>query len=354
MVKLKHIALAEAVIIIVLLGIIIRMTFYSPSENVQQDSSNPHGVRLLSNRIYSRILEPGSFLIMNFVPLRNNMIDFITKNKLDISVYVRNLKSGGGFVINEQKKFFPASLTKVLVAILVMKKIEKGDLSLDTLIDINESDRVDTAGTLYMSPEKRLPVRTLLKYMLSDSDNTALRTLQRYTDQEDKFLIMNYLNFYIDRNMDKKDLEEDTEHNVVTPRSIYNLFSSLYLSTILQPAHSEFLLSLLIDTDFDIKTVAELPDTVTVAHKFGANYTNNKKNFHDCGIMYIHPKDVKLFYCIMSQDMYKETASKTIGLLVQAIYSYTLDVRNKFDYYKTNLYESKILEKKDGKREAYN
>ena len=115
---------------------------------------------------------------------------------------------------------------------------------------------------------------------------------------------------------------------------MYNIFSSLYLSTILQPQHSEFILSTLTDTVFNIEKSAKLPDDVTIAHKFGARYNDDQKIFHDCGIMYIHSKGMKLFYCIMTENLDNNIARKEIGKIVRAVYSYSLDARNNFDYYK--------------------
>ena len=165
--KLKHIALAEAVIIILLSGIIIKMSL--------EKSPSLHRERLLSSRVYSKLLEPGSLLVVNFAPLKDYLEGYIAKNNLNISVYTENLKSGASFGINEEKEFLPASLTKVLVAILIMRKVERKELNLDTLIDIKDSDRMNSAGTLYLRPEKQLPLKVLLQYMLSESDNTYIR-----------------------------------------------------------------------------------------------------------------------------------------------------------------------------------
>ena len=334
MFKLKHIALAEAVLIIVLLGMIAKMAFLSPNENFQKKPLRADREQLLSSRVYSKILEPGSFLLVDFTLLKDRLTEYITENKYDISVYVENLKSGSSFGINERKAFLPASLNKVLLAILVMRKVERKELNLDAMMDIHESDRTDTAGALYLRPEKRLPLKDLLKYMLNESDNTAFNILRRYVDTKDTSFIIKYTGYPIGKGIGVMNLGTDSENSRITPKSMYNIFSSLYLSTILQPQHSEFILSALTDTAFDIEKLAQLPDDVTVAHKFGVRYTSGEKLFHDCGIMYIHSKEMRLFYCIMTENLDKDTATEALGEIVRAVYFYRLDARNKFDHYK--------------------
>ena len=256
-----------------------------------------------------------------------------------MSVYVENFKSGAGFGINEKDGYLPVSITKVLVAIVIMRAIERGDLTLDTMVDIKDSDKLDTSGTLFLNAEKKMPLRALLRYMLHESDNTALRVLKRYVNPEDKMLISNYIGYYSGQNAGQPDTDEEDAHSLVTPKAIYNLFSSLYLSTILKPEHSEFILSSLVDSVFDIKRLAELPEDVTVAHKLGARYTQDARCFHDCGIMYIHSTDMRLFYCIMSKDLDEQTAMNTTAWFLKAIYSFSMNSRDTFDSYKAKFLE---------------
>ena len=339
MFKLKHLAIIEGVIILLLLGIVIKTTHDTKRETLQGYPVPVNNIGLLSPRVYSKILEPGSLTLINFAQLRKSIADYITKSDLNAAVYVENFKSGASFGINERKGYSPASLSKVLIAIFIMKKVEKKELSLDTMIDINESDRTESAGTLYLRLEKKLSLRVLLRYMLNESDNTALKTLERYTSQDDRVFVMNYIGYYGTEGYENSLMSEDNNASLVTPKLMYNIFSSLYLSSILQPEHSEFILSALVDTVLDINKIAGLPDTVVVAHKFGSRYTENRKFFHDCGIMYIRPKNMRLFYCIMTKDLDKVKAVDTIGLIVHAIYSYSVDLRDKFDYYRAKLYE---------------
>ncbi|MBI2653458.1 serine hydrolase [Candidatus Woesearchaeota archaeon] len=323
-IKLKGVVIFEAIIIVVLLVVVIN----SYANKIKIENQSKEG--LLSPRIYSGVLESKSFLIVNFAPLKEKIQSYIVKNNYNVSVYVENLRNGAFTGVNERTGFFPTSLNKLPVAILIMRKIENGELSFDTKLEITDFDRRESFGTLYKTKEKELPLRILLEKLLKESDNTALSVLLRQLDTQDLQLILDYYGFDIELDYEKR--QKGTNLNLITPKAISNLFISLYFSTILEPKNSEYLLSLMKETVFDIKKIANLPDDVKVVHKFGENYYGTERFFHNCGIMYI--SETRIFYCIMTKDLNEEEAVETIGFIVNEIYTYVEGTREKLDTYK--------------------
>lgn len=314
MIKLKWVVIFEAVIILILLAFIIYSHY----------NKNPNPEGLLSQRIYAGLIEPKSFMIITFAPLKEKIQAFITQNNQNVSVYVENFRNGAFMGINEKTGFFPTSLNKLPVAILIMKKIEQGELNFDSMIKLNEENRVESYGDLYKSEKNEFPLRFVLEKMLKESDNTALSMLLDQLNLDDLQFLLDY--YDIDIKVHKtKGIEED----LITPKAMSNLFRSIYFSTVLNPEDSEYLLSLLTSTTFDIKTIAKLPDNVKVTQKFGVNYYNNNQFFHDCGIIYID--ESRIFYCVMTKDLSEEEATKTIGLAVNEIYNYVVDAKAKFE-----------------------
>ena len=57
-----------------------------------------------------------------------------------------------------------------------------------------------------------------------------------------------------------------------------------------------------------------------IAQKFGAEYVEDKKYFHSCGIMYIN--DSRVFYCVMTKDLNQSKAVVTAGYMINRIYYY--------------------------------
>ena len=328
----KYLALIEFFVILALLAVVVIGNQNKKALEVPCYLKEINSTGLLSKRIYSGILEPKSLLILNFDPLRDELEEYINKKNISASVYVENLRDGASFSINENKAFLPASLNKLPVAIIIMKKIERRELSLNTMIEIMDSDRTDTFGQLYKTKEKKLPLHVLLNSMLKESDNTAFRALRRQIKDEDLQFLLGYLDYYINT-IDSKTVRKGyNENDFVSVNSIYNLFSSLYLSTVLNPKDDEYILSLLTDTVFDIKKIAHLPEDVVVAQKFGAEYEENLSYFHDCGIMYFG--ESRVFYCIMTENLSQQDAINFIGFTVNLIHKYFLDIRAELDSYK--------------------
>lgn len=324
----QKIIITQSIIILVLAGTMIYGLFGSSNSfNLDYSYRNQQTTGLLSPRVYSGLLPPQSYLIFNLKPLQKDLQEYITSNNLGVSLYVVNLRDGVSIGINGTKEFDPASLNKLPVAILIMKKVETGELDLDTQIEIEDEFIDENSGTLYKRGVSSLSVKELLHYMLSESDNTATRVLLNEISFEEMEELSTYLNYY---NPSLYANPPSSSNNVfiVTPKSTYNLFASLYLSTVLEPEHSEYILSELTNTSFDIQKFAKIPEDVVIAQKYGSYYANGEKMFHSCGIMYID--DSRLFFCIMTENLDINEAHNVIGIIVNKIYQFIVETKKNY------------------------
>ena len=322
-IKLKWVVIFQAVAIVLLLALSVNL-YYQHTKI--KSGFNVNG--LLSTRIYSGLLEPKSFLIVNFAPLKTELNEYIKSNDVNVSIYVENLRNGAYMGIDERTGFFPGSLNKLPIAILIMKQVEEGKLSMDTMLEIKDSDRTDSSGELYKTKDTSLPLEVVMEKMLKESDNTALRVLLRYIDLNDLQFMLDYygLDISVDYGRDHVDL--------ITPKAMSGLFLSLYFSTVLEPKNSEYLLSLPTETDFNIKEIAGINENVVIAHKFGVHYYSGNRYFHDCGIIYIDEK--RVFYCIMTKDLEEDKAVATMGFALNRIYTYMKDTDSLLGSYRKN------------------
>jgi len=280
------------------------------------------GKFLLSPRVYAGIIPPKSYLIFNFGPLKKEIEDYLNENNLNVSVHVENLRDGASFGIRSNKAYPAASLNKLPLAILILRKIESGKLSLNTNLSILNEDRDASSGSLYSKKIDWLSVKELLYYMLSESDNTATAVLERQATKEELIKLSDYIDFYFN-NLDKE--EFPLKITEITAKKVSNIFSSLYLSTLLEPEDSELILSHLKNTSFDIKKYANLPDEVTVVQKHGFHYLDDGSFFHSCGIIYV--KDSRFGFSIMTSGIDRDGVPLVIGKIVNKLYNFILEGR---------------------------
>ncbi len=321
--KLKTIAITELIIILVLATVICFQLIINNGSRTTagQEQSYP----LLSKKIESGALPEKSYAVTNFAPLRADLEVYIAQSGNNISVYVENLRNGAYMGIDERAGFTPASLSKIPLAILIMKKVEAGQLKLDTPLEIQESDKRDTFGTLYQTKEKTLPLDIVLEKLLRESDNTALNVLLHYVSSEDIDFIQDY--YGLDIRLDFPEYEQQNRSHTISAKSLSSLFLSLYYSTVLEARSSSYLLSLMQDTAFDVEELAQLPENVKISHKFGQYELNDTVLFHDCGIMYID--EGRFFYCIMTKGENMDSLLKDTQVIVNHIYQYIDFTRGK-------------------------
>lgn len=315
----KWIIAIETIALIVLLLIF----FHAP----QIPATAAHEVNhtgLLSPRVYEGILEPQSYLIVNYAPLRRELEEYTSLQNGTISVYVVNLRDGASMSINAQQGFIPASMSKVPVAILIMKKVEEGELSMNTLIPIQDSDRVEYSSTLYNTTASQLPLHTLIEKVLQESDNTAFKILLRYIEDDDNKILLNYWGFF-----NPESAHPAIPGSLITARSVYGVFSSLYLSTILEPQDSEYILGLLTNTVFDVGKIAQIPPEVRIAQKYSAWEQGDQTVFHSCGIMY--PSEMKIFYCVMTEGFSEKEGVTHVATILNKIYRYSVETRRELN-----------------------
>ncbi len=321
----KTIILVELLLILGLLFWVF-MLYHDQSTNASSENVN---YSLLSPRINANLLQPNSYLVMNYDPLEEEFRTFIEQNNLSMSIYVENMRDGAAMSINGHRTYLSGSMGKLPIAIMIMERVQRGELSLDTNLSILEEDKDSYSGNFYQENVTEAPVSLLLSKMLQESDNTALYVLVRNTDPNDYVLLLEKYYGYYDQSLP----DEDTE-NVVNPISMYNMYSSLYLSTVLDAENSQYLLELLSNTTFPIHEIAQIPSDVIIAQKYGVRYDGDNQYFHDCGIMYID--DMRVFYCIMTEDLDPETGELVVGQVVNRIYTYSLEKRDELDEYAQN------------------
>lgn len=224
-----------------------------------------------------RDLVPQEHFIVNIQPLRDGLNEIVNNvSDAEVGLYFEFLNTGANISINEQTRFWPASLIKMPTAMAVMKKIERGEWKLSNELVMFLEDRDERYGDLYKKPAgTKFTIEELLKELLINSDDSAHRILIRNLDGE---------NF--DEIIDGLGMGQlyDEDYNI-TAKEYSRIFRSLYTSSFLKREYSQTLLKWLSETPFNRWLGSAIPTDIVFSHKIGENDREN--TYLDSGIVYV-------------------------------------------------------------------
>lgn len=292
--------------IIVNVGLLTRLG--KSNEKLPQENGD-HPFPYLSKRIF---MQNQNDIIINFVPLRNAVRNYVEKQNVEIGVYFEYLPSGTSIGINDRMEVRFASLIKLPVVMAVYKDMEKGDLKKDTILTVSEENVHKGFGELWKKGAgTKITVKEAIDLSIKESDNTALRALVSALPKgaiEDVF--------------DNLDITIDTGlgYPIISPKNYSSILRSLYLSSYLQYEDSNEIIDLLTNTKFNDKIPAGVSQGIKVAHKIGLFELGEKMNvFSDCGIIYAPNRPYSLCIMVKSDE---DSSRNHMVHISQMIYGY--------------------------------
>lgn len=219
--------------------------------------------------------------IVNLEALRKD-VNQIAKDfgEEKVSVYLEFLNTGANISINKENYIWPASLTKLPVAMAVMKKIENGEWQLGNELVLMPGDANQMSGDA-TNPLSEYPVGTrftiekLLEELLIKSDNTAYYILLRNIHQDELKTVI--LDIGIESLF--------SEDGQISAKEYSRIFRTLYTSSFLKRENSQYILELLNRSIFTEFLSHGVPDEVDFPHKYGQDDQNMA--YSDSGIVYI-------------------------------------------------------------------
>lgn len=185
--------------------------------------------------------------------------------------------------LNGNQRFPMQSVYKFPIGMAVLAQVDQGKLKLDQKFRIESSDIVQSSRILdEKSQGMEFSLAELLKYMISESDNTACDVLLRLIGGPK--VVTQYLrdlgvNDIVVANTEKE-LGQNTTvqyRNYATPDATVVLLSTLYEGKGLSKSSQALLLRLMTETTTGPKRIKGLLPTGTiVAHKTGTSSTVNR------------------------------------------------------------------------------
>ncbi len=265
-------------------------------------------------------MQTEDFLVQQQLNNRNygELKDLISKQINNYSngfygFYFEDLNTGASIGINEKSKFMPMSLFKIPVMMIVLKKVQEGEISFDKKIILNYNDIDNKFGDLASKGVGyKISVKDLIEIMIKESDNTASMALMNNFIEESDYIDLIGL----------VGVSPSSENIEISPKQYSNLFRSLYYSTYLRRSFSELALTLLSDTKYNSQLPAGIPDNIEISHKIGISIEAGY--YHDCGIVY-KPGNPYLI-CVMSEGVNQDEADVMISEISKIVYNFIKNV----------------------------
>lgn len=194
----------------------------------------------------------------------------------DLSIYVKNLRTGKTVSINADTIFPTASIVKVPILLGIMDKMEKGELKYEQELVYKDSllyEGSDILGS-FKSGEK-IALKKVLMLMLSTSDNTASLWLQSLAGTGVRINeILDSLGLKSTRVNSRTPGRENNRTQYgwgqTTAREMGNLFEKIYRNEIFSPAACERMMRCLGRNFWDDVALSQIPPNLEVFSKNGA------------------------------------------------------------------------------------
>jgi beta-lactamase class A len=240
-----------------------------------------------------------------YADIKQKIVDYINEEKAahnvtSASVYVRIYNTHGEwFCINADEQYHASSLFKLPILIAFAKMAELNPAILDQKVQFNQPDYAEL-NQKYISkklvPGQVYTIRELLKYLIAYSDNHALHLLYNYHNPAIYKKVFTDLDLPYHENASSGPITVKVKEYSVLLRVLYN---GSYLST----QSSEFALDLLSQSDFKYGIKQGIPDSVTIAHKFGEYFTPTEAQLHESAVIYTSKHNYIITVMTKGKDM---------------------------------------------------
>ena len=214
--------------------------------------------------------------------LRQRIEQIISTKKADVGVSILNLENGDTLSINGNKHYPMISVFKFHIALTVLDKVDKGELSLNQKLYIKRSELLDDTWSPFRKkfPEGNLTInlKEALEWMIIYSDNNlcdilirligGVKTVENFIDNQD-FIIKN----------DEEGMHQNWDAqflNTTSPNFSNQLLNNLLKNKLLTMESSKFLYETMVSTSVGQNRIkGKLPTKTEVAHRTGSSFTND-------------------------------------------------------------------------------
>lgn len=235
---------------------------------------------------------PQGDYVISLNPLRDYLNQIAAQYPNNVSVYYEQLNSGANTSANANLRLFPASLTKLPLAIVVGRRVDDGVWNWNTKLTIQQSDIDSGSGNLYKTVKAgdTMTVDDLLHAMIVDSDNTAQDVFLDQMKQAD------FDNF--EQAVGLEDLFDN--QGFISSKEYTRVLRVLWTASYTDRDDAQKILDLMSQDTFHDFLSQGIPSNVIFAHKWGEN--KDQSIFADSGIVYQDGKPYMITVIIKGKD----------------------------------------------------
>jgi beta-lactamase class A len=255
---------------------------------------------------YSILKEQLSALIQSYI--RSGVLK-------SASFDLRDLEEEGDWAsFNSEEQFSPGSLMKVQVMITVLRMAEDKPGLLDHEIVFDQPfqrNAIVRFPDVTIKPGYKYAVRELLQRMIQYSDNDANDLLLKNIDTVTLKKVFSDFGF--------AEVKKGQRYPI-TALQFSAYMEMLYNAGYLTIKDSEYAMDLLSICNFKQGMVSGLPDSVSIAHKFGESDDAESQQFHESGIIYDGDSPYLLTVMTRGPDIMR--LPEVISVISKVIYDY--------------------------------
>ncbi|MEG0927495.1 class A beta-lactamase, subclass A2 [Chryseobacterium sp.] len=265
--------------------------------------------------------------------LKKIIESIIAGKKADVGVSIMETPKKEVIQINGSKFYPMLSTVKFHIALAILHKIEKGELSLQQKIYIKKEELLENTWSPFQKehPEGNieLTLEEAIKWMVSYSDNNLTdillrliggpQTVQKFINSKE-FVIKN----------DEEGMHKDWDSqfiNITTPNEAIKLLEQFYNGKLLNKEHTKWLYTAMLNNASGAKRLkAHLPKNFKIAHRTGTSFTNDAGMtgaVNDFGIVEL-PEKKRIYIAVFVHNSYEsfDNTEAIIADIAKATYDY--------------------------------
>jgi len=213
--------------------------------------------------------------------LRQKIEQIISTKKADVGVSILNLENGDTLSFNGNLHYPMISVFKFHIALTVLNKVDKGELSLNQNLFIKKSELLENTWSPFREKHPNgditISLKEALQWTITVSDNNLCDILIRlvggvkaidYFINNSEFIIKN----------DEEGMHQNWDAqflNTTTPIFSTQLLKSFFENKLLTKKSTKFLYKTMVSTSVGQNRIkGKLPPKAEIAHRTGSSYSN--------------------------------------------------------------------------------